>query len=465
MVVVEATENETPAGLNINDTCADTDATLLLGLEGLGVIKVEEAGEGLVVHVATVDEGARACPECGVISTDRKGRRLTRPRQLPYGGRVVELHWHKSRWYCREALCPRTSFTEQVRQVPAGARLTAALRRQAGRVVADDGRTVVQAGRDLGISWPTVQAAFEDYAADALPEQPPPTEAVGIDETRRGKPVWRQNPDTGKWELLVDAWHIGFVDAVGGKGLFGQVEGRNAASVADWFTFQPEQWKQQVKYVAIDLCATFRAAVRTALPHAQIVVDCFHIVQLAQRHLADLRRRLTWKHYGRRARTGDSVWTVRKLLRRNKEDLTDEQLATLKGELTVMGTYGKQIHDAWQAKELLRDLLRLTPKHARTLPDRSAISAARYRFQAFCADRPHLPELTTLAETVDQWWDGIENYIKTGITNAASEGNNRVIKLEARKAYGFRNRANQRLRSHCATTRRARGKLMAHQVR
>ncbi len=449
----------------MNDTGTDTDATLLLGLEGLGVIKVEAAGEGLVVHVATVYEDARACPECGVLSTVRKGRRLTRPRQLPYGGQQVELRWYKSRWHCREALCPRTSFTEQVRQVPAGARLTAALRREAGRVVADDGRTVVQAGRDLDISWPTAQAAFEECAAQALPDQPPPTEAVGIDETRRGKPVWVQNPETGKWELVADAWHIGFVDASGGQGMFGQVEGRNADSVATWLTGQPDTWKQQVKYVAIDLCATFRAAVRTALPHAQIVVDCFHVVQLAQRHLADLRRRLTWKHHGRRARKGDPVYTVRKLLRRNKEDLSTDQLTTLQTELTGMGTYGKQILDAWRAKELLRDLLHLTPKHAHTLPDHSAVSAARYRFQAFCADRPHLPELTVLAETVDQWWDGIENYIKTGITNAASEGNNRVIKLEARKAYGFRNRENQRLRSHCAITRRAREKLTTNQVR
>jgi transposase len=451
--------------LNTDDTRTDTDATLLLGLEGLGVIKVEKSGAALIVHVATLDEGARACPECGVVSTTRKDRRYTRPRQLPYGGRQVELRWHKSRWFCAEALCPRASFTEQVRQVPAGTRLTAALRREAGRVVADDGRTVIQAGRDLGISWPTAQAALERYAEHILPEQPPATEAVGIDETRRGKPVWRENAETGKWELVADAWHIGFVDAAGGQGLLGQVEGRNAASVATWLNLRPEAWKAQVRYVAIDLCATFRAAVRTALPHAQIVVDCFHIVQLAQRHLADLRRRLTWKHHGRRARKGDPVYVVRKLLRRNQEDLTASQLATLKAELTGMGTYGKQILDAWRAKELLRDLLRLTPRHAHTLPDREAVSAARYRFQAFCADRPYMPELVTLAETVDQWWDGIENYIKTGITNAASEGNNRVIKLEARKAYGFRNRGSQRLRSHCATTRRARGKLTPHQVR
>ncbi|MFJ9480807.1 transposase [Streptomyces mirabilis] len=190
-----------------------------------------------------------------------------------------------------------------------------------------------------------------------------------------------------------------------------------------------------------------------------IVQRCFHIVQLAQRHLADLRRRLTWKQHGRRARKGDAVYTVRKLLRRNKEDLSTEQLRLLTAALEHMGTYGRQIHAGWQAKELLRDL---ASKHTHTAPDHSAISAARHRFNAHIADHAHLPELRTLAETIDTWWDGIEAYITTGITNAASEGNNRLIKLEARNAFGFRNRENQRLRSRCATTRRARREQHPH---
>ncbi|WP_407645939.1 transposase [Actinacidiphila oryziradicis] len=73
----------------------------------------------------------------------------------------------------------------------------------------------------------------------------------------------------------------------------------HAASVADWLSAQPDSWREQVRYVAIDLCSTFRAAVHRALPHAAVVVDCFHIAQLAQRHLADLRRRLTWRQHGR----------------------------------------------------------------------------------------------------------------------------------------------------------------------
>jgi transposase len=39
------------------------------------------------------------------------------------------------------------------------------------------------------------------------------------------------------------------------------------------------------------------------------------------------------------------------------------------------------------------------------------------------------------------------------------EGTNRVIKTVARDADGFRKPINQRLRTRCATTRRARGHL------
>jgi transposase len=435
----------------------DTGATALFDLEGVAVVEVLRGEDGRrTVHLVTTDPAARACPSCGTFATRVKERAVTRPRDLAHGGSAVLIRWHKRRWQCRERQCERGSFTERIAQIPARMRLTERLRTACGQAVVDGGRTVLQAGRDLGPTWPVVMRATRTYADQVLPDAPPATEAIGIDETRRGRPVWKRNESTGKWELVADAWHIGFVDATGGQGLFGQVEGRNATAVGAWLKNQPAWWTASIRYVAIDLCTTFRSAVRTALPHATVIVDAFHVVQLAQRHLANLRRRLTWKQHCRRARKGNPIYTVRKLLRRNKEDLATEQHHFLISELTSMGTYGRQILAGWQAKELLRDLLHLTAKHTHTSPDRSAISAARYRFQAHCADHAHLPELTTLAETADQWWDGIEAYVLTGITNAASEGNNRVIKLDARCAFGYRNRSNQRLRSRSATTRRAR---------
>ena len=44
-----------------------------------------------------------------------KGRRVTRPCDLPVGGRRSRLVWTKRRWRCDESACPRRSFTEAVR--------------------------------------------------------------------------------------------------------------------------------------------------------------------------------------------------------------------------------------------------------------------------------------------------------------------------------------------------------------
>jgi Transposase len=65
-----------------------------------------------------------------------------------------------------------------------------------------------------------------------------------------------------------------------------------------------------------------------------------------------------------------------------------------------------------------------------------------------------VPEVTTLAKTIEAWWPQILAFIDTGITNAATEGNNRLIKDTARIAFGFRNLDNQRrrVRLHCKRT-------------
>jgi hypothetical protein len=70
--------------------------------------------------------------------------------------------------------------------------------------------------------------------------------------------------------------------------------------------------------------------------------------------------------------------------------------------------------------------------------------------------------LERLANTVSAWWPEILAFLDTGITNAGSEGTNRVIKTVARDAYGFRNPVSQRLRTRCATTRKRRGFLNPH---
>ena len=172
---------------------------LLLDLDGVSVARVERLADGRRrVHLVTADETARVCPACGVFATRVKGSAVTRPRDLPCGKSGLEFRRHKRRWWCREAGCPRRSFTEQIPQIPADARLTARLRDTAGRRIRDAGSTVIQAARDLRLSWPTVMEAFRRQARDVTEAPLPQVTVRGIDETRRGRPSWEQDAETGK---------------------------------------------------------------------------------------------------------------------------------------------------------------------------------------------------------------------------------------------------------------------------
>ncbi|MFI7232644.1 transposase [Nonomuraea angiospora] len=210
-----------------------------------------------------------------------------------------------------------------------------------------------------------------------------------------------------KYRQVVDRWHVDFADLTGGHGLLGQVEGRVSTVVAAWLTAQPTTWRGAITHMAIDMCAIFRSAIRAALPHARIVVDHFHLVQLVKARLAELRRRLTWKMRGRRGRKGDPEYDHRRLLRAAAEELTDQRRTVLERDLTRIGTYGRHILAGWHAKEKLRDLLAL----ARTHPARSQISHRLHAFYAWCADHAYLPELVTLAATVEAWQSEIEAFL------------------------------------------------------
>lgn len=298
-------------------------------------------------------------------------------------------------------------------------------------------------------------AAFTTHAARVLTDEPEPVAVLGIDETRRGRPRWIFDENAQAWKTVIDRWHVGFVDLASGQGLLGQVEGRTSQVVIDWLDARGQAWKQQVSYVAIDMCTIFKAAVRAALPHATLVVDHFHIVQLANAAVTEVRRRVTVQVRGRRGRKGNREWELRNRLTRSAARMHGCQLDPMIDDLQALpAKIGKPILAAWNAKEDLLDLLAL----ARTQPERHVIADRLFRFYDRCASSG-LAELERLAGTAETWWSEILAFLRTGITNAGSEGTNRVIKTIARDAYGFRNPDNQRLRTRCATTRRTRGCL------
>ena len=90
-----------------------------------------------------------------------------------------------------------------------------------------------------------------------------------------------------------------------------------------------------------------------------------------------------------------------------------------------------QILAAYIAKEELRTLL----SSAREQAAPHVIRARLADFYTWCANTD-IPELHRLASTVDNWWPETLQFLVTGLTNARTEGTNRVIKDVGRRACG-----------------------------
>ena len=278
---------------------------------GLAVERVVLSGLGVkIVQLVTDDPEAARCPGCGSVSTSGKDWVLTRPRDLPCGGEFAAVQWRKRRWRCRTAACPRQTFTEQVGQVPAGMRTTTRLR-VALAVAVEDGRDQSEVAAAHGVSWPTVQRAVVAHGLVELVE-PEPVGVLGMDETRFGRPRWlpdghHDGPGEDgrmRWQRT-DPWETGFVDITGEQALLGQVDGRTSAAVQAWLAARSEEFRAAVEVVVIDPHAGYAAAVRAALPQAQIAVDHFHLVMLANKTVTAVRQRVTRDLLGRRGRTID----------------------------------------------------------------------------------------------------------------------------------------------------------------
>jgi len=470
----------------------------LLGLDGVQVDLAEREDDGSwTLHVLSAAGQQGCCPDCGQTTTRVKEPAVHRFTHVVLV--AVRVVWHKLRLRCVNAACDRQGFAE-AGPVRKGARIGEQARRVMGHLVGDWLVAVRRVAAGVGVSWHSVHNAFTAVAARAgihcgatagryrpaagqasaqpgaqggngqggqaaVPTPPgrqaaaalPPVHVLGIDEHRRGRPRYRRDPHSGSWVAEVDRWQTVFVDAGGGHGLLGQVEGRTRTDAVGWVAAQDPAWRAGIGYVSIDMSTGYRAAVTEALPHARLVVDLFHVVQLATKAVDEVRRRVTYARYGRRGRRGDPEYAIRNLLRRGRERLSRRSRHQLLCTLADLGEAGRQIGAAWRAKELVRDLARLCPGRAGQAPSRTQVATALENLFTFAATIAQaIPEVQTLAETISTWRAEIARGVLTGYTNAAAEGTNRLVKLVYRTAFGFTNVTNQQRRSRYTASRSTR---------
>jgi transposase len=189
--------------------------------------------------------------------TSVKGRVRTSPRDVDYGESRIVVCWNKTRSAVPGGLLRLGSFTVAIPQVPARARTTRRLRTQIGAAIGEAAGSVTEAAIAHGVSRPTAHRALVAHAEQLLGE-PEPTQVLGIEKTRRGKPRWEHCTHTGRW-VRVDPWDTGFVDRAGDQGLLGQREGRTGATVIGWLSERSAPFREGNQYVAIDPAACYVA--------------------------------------------------------------------------------------------------------------------------------------------------------------------------------------------------------------
>jgi transposase len=427
-------------------------ATALPGLPGLLVTAVTQTDDGwAVVDVLTAPEragAARCCPDCGARAAVKETVTTT-PRDAYLGDRQILLRWRKRRWECGNQDCERKTFTESVPAVPPRARLTARLRTRLGQAVGDDLMPAAAAARRYRVSDRTAARAFTAYADIQLADLDAgqePAEAAGIDEFRRGAPASAANPDTGQITQTRSEWLTHLVD-LGAGGSLGLAEGRTAEAEKDLLAGHAGR----LRYLAMDLSGTYRSGAPAGVT---LIADAFHLVKLANKKIDEAFRRLGY----RTEHPHEALGLPRPLhymLRYNIENLNPDHLAVIIGVLDGDGD-GQQIAAVWIAKEHLRALLALRATRTHVTPAPSAVRDKLAAFYLWCADHHDIPEIKTLAATIEKWQQPVIDAVLTGYSNAKAEAHNRTAKMVARNARGFANPGNQARRVRMATTRATR---------
>ncbi|MDQ3105007.1 MAG: transposase [Actinomycetota bacterium] len=213
----------------------------------------------------------------------------------------------------------------------------------------------------------------------------------------------------------------------------------------DWLSEQTEEFRAAIQLVVIDPSAPYASGIRAALPGVRIAVDKWHLVALANQMVTEVRQRVTRDQLGRRGTTADPVWVNRRLLLTGADHLTAKQWARLNATLQRCDPTN-EIGAAWGVKERLRLLL-----------NESEPSRIRWRLADFydVALDAAMAEATRLANTIQTWWPAILVALTEQVTNARTEGFNRIIKQTKRVGCGYRNMDNyqRRILSHIAVTR------------
>ena len=388
--------------------------TELIGIGEFQVIGGEIKEAEAIIEVEQIWETA-LCPRCSEPSCSVLEYIGRQTRDLSISGKRVYLKYRQRRFRCWR--CEK-SFLEEFESIKSpAAHYTARYEEWVAEQVS--GSTVEKVARQEKLSWETIQYMIERVAKRrGVLEKPRAVRYLAIDEIalRKGHK---------QYALIISAPEQGRILAV--------LEGRTKEELSRYLK---EIWGkrelQKVEVVTMDMWDGYFYAVLENLPNAVIVIDRFHVQKNLLDAISKFRRQIQRKLSEEKRK---ELKGIRWLLVSNYDELPDDKKQTLDQALDrcpelALCHYVKEEFRDWYEQD--HDV-----KSAAKALDKWIAMAASLGSRA----------LNNFINTLKNWKDSILNYFDEFLSNGFAEGLNNKLQLLKRKAFGFRNFSNFRLRA------------------
>jgi transposase len=188
--------------------------------------------------------------------------------------------------------------------------------------------------------------------------------------------------------------------------------------------------KEQVKVVCIDLSSSYRRLIQRYFPNAKIVADRFHVIRLMHHQCMQMYQEVDPKMKNQRGllaalRTNPENLSVKRLQKRD-EYLKQQPV------IEIIYQFKRRLHRLLMKKTVqAKRCKRLIPIFLKMI---AALKESGFK------------RLVTLGKTLYQWREEVVRMWRFKKNNGITEGFHRKMKLIQRRAYGFRNFENYRLR-------------------
>jgi transposase len=382
-------------------------------ITGLPFLKVEEVRRGHGFEVICRLEKRACCPRCGGEQLRLKDKKLRSIKGITHGNVRSDLLVLVSKYRCQ--LCGRT-FWQEIPGVRKYSRTSQPLKEElfAKHI---QGISQKQLAEDLAMGSASCERYVQEMFSLKYRERlgTPAPRVLGIDEHHFGR---GQSFVT----TLCDLRKHKVYDILPGKA---------ESALQDHLERIPD--RSRVKIVVMDLSSSYRSLVQRYFPTALIVSDRFHVIRLLLRAFSMICQRidpsLKWQQRG-----------LPKLMLKNQPSLTQEQRHRLQAYFKKQAA----IHQLYLFKEEAKRFLMTRNKSRKALQKEGVIGfflklVAQLKASGFDLFR-------TLGKTLQTWQEEILRMFVFPYSNGITEGFHRKMKLIQRRAYGFRNFENYRLR-------------------